>query len=100
MDMPINEAPLLGVYRVVIQRVDSWMRIKYGIGLDAMDITDTPGYWRDKEPRMHHGHPLHGCIGCGGPFKATYTYFDTGRENGRFVSPTKSWRIIRDSASG
>lgn len=33
--------------------------------------------------RMRHGHPLHwcvGCVGCGGPFKATYTYFDNGRE--------------------
>ena len=78
---------------VVVQRVDSWMRIKYGIGLDAMDITDTPGYWQD-------GHPLHGCMGCSEPFKATYRYFDTGCENGRFVSPTKSWRTIRDSASG
>jgi hypothetical protein len=85
------------VDRIVIKRVDSWMRIKYGIGLDAMQITDTPGYWQDREPRLHPGHQLHGCIGCSGPFKATYTYFDTGREGGRFVSPTKSWRFIRDS---
>lgn len=88
------------LHAAVIQRVDWWMRMKYGIGLDAMEIADTPGYWQDKEPRVHPGHPLHGCIGCSGPFKATYTYFDTSRENGRFVSPTRSWRIIRDSASG
>jgi hypothetical protein len=68
--------------------------------LDAMDTTDTPGYWQDKEPRMHHGHPLHGCLGCSGPFKATYTYFDTRRENGRFASPTRSWRVIRDARAG
>ena len=85
---------------VVIQRVDSSMRMRYGIGLDAMEITDTPGYWRDKVAKMHRGHPLHGCLGCSGPFKATYTYFDTRRDRGRFVSPTKSWRTIRDSASG
>lgn len=92
-----SPAPL---HAVVIQRVDSWMRFKYGIGLDQMEIAHTPGYWQDKEPRIHPGHPLHRCIGCSGPFKATYKYFDTGRENGRFVSPTRSWRIIRDSASG
>lgn len=80
-------------------RVDSHMRIKYGVGLDSLDITETPGYWRDKEARFHVGHPLHSCFGCNGAFKATYTYFDTMRANGRFASPTRSWRAIRESFS-
>ena len=78
-----------------VRRVDAWMRLKYGIGLDQMDITSTPGYWQDKEPKMHLGHPLHVCALCFGPFKATYTYFDPRRENGRFVSRTRSWAAIR-----
>lgn len=81
----------------VFQRVDNAMRLRYRIGLDAMEITDTPGYWQDKQPRLHPGHPLHGCLGCSGPFKATYSYFDTGRERGKFVSPTKSWLKIRET---
>lgn len=85
-------------HEAVVRCVDLHMRRKYGIGLDQMEITDTPGYWRDKEAKIHHGHPLHSCLGCSDPFKATYSYFDTCRENGRFVSPTKSWRIIRESA--
>ena len=98
--MAKTTAPSLGVHRVVIQRVDSWMRLKYGIGLDDMEITDTPGYWQDKKPRIHRGHPLHSCLGCDGAFRATYTYFDSHREHGRFVSPARSWRIIREVAAG
>lgn len=77
--------------------VDDWMRRRYGIGLDQMRITDTPGYWQDKRPKVHPSHPLHSCLGCQGPFKATYTYFDSRRENGRFVSPTRSWKILREA---
>ncbi len=83
--------------KIVIERVNFWMRIMYGVSLDDVEITDTPGYWQDKEPKIHKGHPLHSCIGCSGPFKASYTYFDSGRENGRFVSTTRSWRLIHDA---
>jgi hypothetical protein len=65
-----------------------------------MDITETPGYWQDKEPRVHVGHPLHACIGCDGPFKSSYTFFDNQRQNGRFASPTRSWTAIRTTTSG
>jgi len=91
--------PAASVDAIAIQRVDTMMRAKYGIGLDTMEITTTPGYWQDKEPIVHRGHPLHSILGCSGPFRSTYTYFDHYRKSGQFVSPTMSWRTIRDSAS-
>lgn len=74
--------------------VDFHMRLHYGKGLDEMEISDVPGYWRDKEPQMHTGHPLHGCLGCSGPFRATYTYYDPPRRDGRFASRTRTWEIL------
>lgn len=79
----------------LLARVAWHMRMKYRVEMQDIEITETPGYWRDKEPKMHHGHPLHGCIGCDGPFRATYTYFDTPREHGRFASPTRTWAALR-----
>lgn len=77
------------------QRVDQYMRLKYRMPLSEMEITSTPGYWQDKEPRMHRGHPMHSCLFCDGPFRATYTYFDTPRVNGKFASPTRTWQAMR-----
>jgi hypothetical protein len=78
-------------------KVDSHMRLHYGKGLDEMEISDVPGYWRDIHARIHPGHPLHGCIGCAGPFRATYTYLDKGRERGRFISPTRTWKELYEN---
>lgn len=77
------------------RRVSRHMKMKYGVSLDELDISDVPGYWKDREARMHPGHPLHGCLGCSGPFKAAYTYFDPPREHGRFASPTRTWAILK-----
>jgi hypothetical protein len=79
-----------------IERVRQHMKMKYGIDLDDLEISDVPGYWQDKEPKMHPGHPLHGCLGCDGPFRATYVYRDNpvDRTTGRFVSPYRTWRKI------
>jgi hypothetical protein len=77
--------------------VDSHMRLHYRKGLDEMEISDVPGYWRDREPQMHTGHPLHGCLGCSGPFRATYTYYDPPRRDGRFASRTRTWAILANA---
>jgi len=79
-----------------IERVRQHMRTKYRVNLDDLEISSVPGYWKDKEPKMHKGHPLHGCIDCGGPFRATYTYYDSCRDafSGRFSSPHRTWRKI------
>lgn len=75
--------------------VDGFMKSRYGVSLDELEITDTPGFWRDKEAKIHPGHPLHGCIGCSGPFKATYLFNDHYRdEKGRWASPTRTWRKL------
>lgn len=77
------------------EKVDAHMRLHYSTPLADMEMTDTPGYWQDKEAKHHPGHPLHGCLGCAGPFKATYTYRDCTRESGRFVSPYRTWRTLK-----
>ena len=77
------------------RRVDIHMSIAYKVSLADLEITDSPGYWQAKEERVHPGHPLHRCLGCEGPFKATYTYFDHYRVSGKFASPTRSWAALR-----
>jgi hypothetical protein len=81
------------------RRVDEHMRLHYGVSLDDLEMSDVPGYWKDKEPRMHPNHPLHSCIGCNGPFRATYTFHDTGRTNGRFASRTRTWAVLKRRVS-
>lgn len=77
------------------RRVDAHMRLRYRVSLHDLEQTETPGYWQDKEPNMHPGHPLHGCIFCDGPFRATYTYFDPPRVSGRFASRARTWAALR-----
>lgn len=81
----------------VRRRVDAHMRLHYRKPLADMAIGDVPGYWRDKEAMVHPGHPLHGCLFCAGPFKASYQYLDQPRDaiTGRFASPYRSWRVLR-----
>ncbi|WP_414041497.1 hypothetical protein ACJU26_05395 [Acidithiobacillus sp. M4-SHS-6] len=79
------------------KRVDAHMRLHYQVSLDDLEIGDVPGYWQDKEPKIHAGHPLHGCLFCEGPFVATYTYFDHWKDRrGRFASPTRTWKALRE----
>ena len=74
------------------------MQRAYGMNLDDLEIAETPGYWRDRHPKMHPRHPLHGCLFCDGPFRATYTYYDPPRDRrGRFASPTRTWRQMKEA---
>lgn len=77
-----------------IEKVAQYFRWRYGVDLADLEISDVPGYWRDRDARMHPGHPLHTFMFCGGPFKATYTYTDPPRERGRWASPHRTWRAI------
>ena len=93
--LPARQPAFCGLSRSdLFALVDSHMRLHYRKGLDEMEISDVPGYWRDREPQMHTGHPLHGCIGYSGPFRATYTYYDPPRRDGRFASRTRTWAIL------
>jgi hypothetical protein len=76
------------------ERVAAHFATYYRVSMEDVEITETPGYWRDREAKMHPGHPLHGCLGNEGPFKATYRYLDQPRVNGRFASPTRTWREL------
>jgi len=78
-----------------MERLRSHMRTYYNVDLDDLEITYVPGYWQEKEPKMHPGHPLHGCLFCEGPFRATYRYLDPIRHSkGRFSSPYRTWRLL------
>lgn len=84
-----------------IEIVRKYMKLKYRINLDDLEISNVPGYWQDKEPKVHHDHPLHGCIGCKGPFRAAYVYTDSFRDpkTGKFASPYRTWRKIYNQQS-
>ena len=85
----------------VRERVREHMKRKYRVDLDDLEISDSPGYWQDKEPKMHKDHPLHSCLGCdGAPFIATYTYHDHPRDHatGKFASSYRTWRIMFNCA--
>lgn len=79
-----------------IEKVRRHMRLYYRVDLDDLEISNVPGYWRDKKPKIHPGHPLHRCVGCAGSFRATYTYYDNQRDyaTGKFASPYRTWRKI------
>ena len=79
----------------VKERVRRYMKRRYNVDLDDLEITSTPGYWQDRRPQKHSGHPLHGYLFCEGPFRATYTYFDSARDaNGRYADRYRTWRLL------
>ncbi|MGD9161132.1 MAG: hypothetical protein PVG39_22130 [Desulfobacteraceae bacterium] len=76
-------------------KVKRHMLLHYNVDYDDLEFSEVPGYWRDKEAKIHPGHPLHGCLFCEGPFKATYTYYDPCRDRrGRFTSRTRTWQKL------
>ena len=80
-----------------IDRVKSYLRIYHpDTNYDDIEISETKGYWKDKEPKIHKGHPLHNCIACSDPFTATYQFVEHGLrdKNGRFISPFRTWKIL------
>lgn len=95
-----NPATVADELKEAIDRVEWHMQTYYRTSLSDLEISDVPGYWRDKEPKMHPGHPLHSCLFCDGPFKASYRYLDPAYVRGRFSSPYKSWRIIKKASEG
>ena len=77
------------------EKVNDYMLLHYNVSVYDMDLSTTPGYWQDKQAKIHEGHPLHSCLSCQGPFKATYTFFDS-RKDGKFLSPTRTWKRIKE----
>jgi len=84
----------------IIKRVNSHMLLKYNIPLFEMDITESKGYWRNKnecDPATCSS-PLHTFMGNDGGIKHTMTYHDNYRGNdGRFKSVYSSWLAIKQA---
>lgn len=89
------------VVEAVRERVDAYFRRAYKRGLDAYEISDVPGYWRRLETcgGAHGGchEPIHGFMFNEGGIRHTASYFDPPRVRGRFVSPTRTWRLLHDA---
>lgn len=77
------------------KRIEDSFRSWHRVTLDDLVITDVPGYWRDKEAGRRPGWPI-GWYG-----KSTYRYVDPLQgPDGRFQSPYRTWRIIKDAGDG
>lgn len=88
------------------ERVDRHFRLYYRAGLDEFEITDMPGHWRRLEPCGGLGAcrsmVSHLAYGWEKGFRHTVTYFDPVTRDlasGRFLSPTRTWRELRDAES-
>jgi len=89
-------------YEEAVEKVNEHFRLAYKKTLDDLEISDVPGYWNDKEAKIHTNHPLNNCIGNQGvPFKLSYTYIDPCRDHrGRFASQSRTWKVIYDKEKG
>lgn len=78
--------------------INDYFQTMYRCTLDDVVITSTPSYWEKQVPCGGQGfcrHPLHGFLFNEGPIRHTVSYFDRRRDKqGRFVSPTHSWRLL------
>lgn len=84
----------------IIKAVDCHMQFKHHVPLYMIDITDSKGYWRNKNKcnPATCGSPLHGCIGNEDGIHHTMTYYDNYRgADGRFKSIYSSWKLIKQA---
>lgn len=83
------------------RKLDSHLRLYYGIGLDDVEITDTRGYWQMKKPCGGFGKcssPLHSFMFNEDPICHTVSFIEPMRyygDGGRFQSPYRTWKILR-----
>lgn len=78
----------------------SYLGTYYKLTLDEVETIDTPGYWRIKKPCGGVGqckNLIHSCVGNEGPMQHTIQYRDSRRENGRFVSPYRTWWALYEA---
>lgn len=84
-------------YEKAVALLEQFLRIYYSIGIDDVEITETKGYWRFKEPcndSCHH--PIHGCLGNEGRIRHTISFTPSRREKGKFVSYYEVWKTIKN----
>jgi hypothetical protein len=93
-------------YEAAYKRVDDWMFLYYRKHLDDLEITDTPGYWREKEPCGGRAsgcrHPIHGCLFNSGATHHTVRFVELNCRgpDGRFISRHQSWRVLKEGDKG
>lgn len=84
----------------IIKNVDRHMQLKYHVPLYMMDITDSRGYWRNKNKcnPATCGSLLHGCLGNAEGIRHTMPYHDHYRgADGKFKSIYSSWKAIKQA---
>lgn len=78
-------------------RVRKYMKNKYNKDLADLEISDVPGYWRDKFACNNCRHPIHLTLGNSEPTYHTYYFTEPGRdENGRFLRPFRAWEELKN----
>jgi hypothetical protein len=82
------------------QIVNSHFNLYYNCTIDDVDILDTPGYWRRKQPCGGVGKcycQIHGFMFNEAPMRHTVTYFDKpyDYQTHRFTSPYATWRLLK-----
>ena len=78
---------------------------RYGLTPADVEPDEVPGFWRTRQPCAGVAGgcraAIHGTLGNQGPMRHTIRYFDPNRdERGRFTSPYRTWRRLRQEASG
>lgn len=98
--MEITTAVIAGEYGEIIaefSHLEFFLKLRYGLSVADIEITETPGYWRVKTPCDGRGkcnHPLHGVMFNEGGLSHTVRYLDSGRNrHGQFESPYKTWEL-------
>lgn len=73
--------------RRAARRVDIEFRCRFGKNLSDLEITNIPGWWRDKNLSRHPGFPV--------DYRASYRYLDpVRRPNGSFRGMFRTWQIL------
>jgi hypothetical protein len=86
--------PLAAFPMSAAERVNLHFQRSYRRGLDDYEVSDSPGYWRMRDP----------CTRCPGSreHRHTATYHDSVTRDpatGRWLSPYRTWRELREAAS-
>ncbi len=86
--------------RTPYERVQDHMLRMYRKKMEELEITDVPGYWKDKHPCKGAGacrHPMHAVMFCEAGTRHTYRFRENDRDsNGRFMRPFRAWEELRN----
>lgn len=88
-------------YEEAIKRLSQYLLTYHSINIDDVEITETRGYWRMKNPCLPTcQHPIHGCIGNSGRIQHTISFKPSLRTKGKITSPYIIWDTIKNHVEG